>query len=367
MTARDLIHRRLYSQRLAGTPLESPVDAVRWLAAVQSQDYHGAKWGLALRTANTDSGAIDRLFNEGAILRTHIMRPTWHFVLPEDIRWMLNLTSPRVHAINRLYCRKLGLDRVLLGRTNRILANSLRGNNYRTRRELGTMLESKGINVSGQALAYIVMHAELDGVICSGPLHGRQFTYALLGERVAPSRLRSREDALAELTRRFVTSHGPTTPRDFSWWSGLTMADARAGFETLGSSFTQEIVEGKTWWMTDDTIPKRRSPAIHMLPNFDEHTVAYRDREGALASDVQRRLAPTSGVLMAHILTRDGQLIGGWRRTLTNKRAKVNLRLLVDLDARERKALEKAVAAYGMFAGVEAEGSMLIRTRMRGQ
>jgi hypothetical protein len=355
VTTRDLIRRRLYSQRLIGTPFDSPIDTVRWLGAVQAQDYHGAKWGLGLRTSNTNSDAIDRSFNSGAILRTHILRPTWHFVLPGDIRWMLALTSPRIHALTSHYCRRLELDAALLGRASRIFADALSGNTYLTRSELAAALARNGIKAAGQPLAQIVMHAELDGVICSGQLREKGFTYALLDERVPPAKPRSREEALAELTRRFVTSHGPATPRDFAWWSGLTMADARTGFETLGPEFTRATVEGKTWWMTDDTAPRRRSSTIHMLPNFDEHTVAYKDREGSLDAAVQRRLAPTSAVLMANILTRDGRFVGGWRRALTKKRATVHLSLRVKLDARERRALEESVAAYGAFVGMTAD------------
>ena len=174
---------RLSQQRLTHEPLATPAEVVAWLGAVQSQEYLGAIWSLGMRMRDATDAVIERAFNEGAILRTHVLRPTWHFVTPADIRWLLELTAPRVRATMAHYDRQLELDDALYLRSNAAIAGALAGGQYRTRAELGTALAAAGLVAEGQRLGHIVMRAELDGVICSGPRRGKQFTYALLAER----------------------------------------------------------------------------------------------------------------------------------------------------------------------------------------
>ena len=269
---------RLRNQRLVGARFDAPVDAVRWLGAVQAQDYPGAKWALAQRTHAADNASLDRAFDAGAFLRTHVMRPTWHFVAPEDLRWLLALTGPRVHAASAGVYRMCELDAKLLRRAHARFRKALHGGRSLTRRELATVLKAGGIEASGVRLGYIVMHAELDGLICSGPMRGKQHTYMLLEERVAPAPAIARDEALARLAQRYFTSHGPATAHDFAWWSGLTVTDARKAVALAGSVLEHVVLDGKTYWMTapmssdDDD----RS-TVHLLPNYDEHVVAYRN------------------------------------------------------------------------------------------
>lgn len=226
---------RLYQQRLTHAPLATPEEVVEWLGAVQSQEYAGAKWSLALRMENPQEDAIERAYAEGSILRTHVLRPTWHFVPAADIRWMLELTAPRIIAQSAHRSRQLELDAAQYARSNEVIARALQGGRYLTRPELGAALTEAGIPAAdGSRLGYIVMHAELEAVICSGPRRGKQMTYALLDERAPHARSMTREEALAELTRRYFTGHGPATVRDFVWWSGLTTFDSDASLGPSG-------------------------------------------------------------------------------------------------------------------------------------
>lgn len=197
---------RLRNQRISAPRARGPVDVVGWLGAVQAQEYRFAKWALALRTSGARDAQIERAFDEGRILRTHLMRSTWHFVAPADIRWMLELTAPRVQRALRSFNRQLGLDTATLNRALDVLVRCLGKQSYRTRAELGDELARAGIQARGQRLAQIAMHAELLGVLCSGPRRGRQFTYALLAERAPSARRMPRDEALFELTRRYFTS-----------------------------------------------------------------------------------------------------------------------------------------------------------------
>src|SRR6185503_4235399 len=220
-------------------------DVVSWLGAVQAQVYGDAKWALGLRMRRSTDARIEAAFSEGSILRTHVMRPTWHFVAPADIRWMLALTAPRVRAAMASYSRKLELDATVLRRSQRAMVRALRGGRQLTRQELRSVLARAGVRADGvQRLAHIVMQAELDAVICSGARRGNQFTYALLDERVPMVRARSRDDSLAELARRYFTSHGPAQLHDFAWWSGLSVGDACAGLATVERELAREAIGG---------------------------------------------------------------------------------------------------------------------------
>ena len=194
-----------------------------------------AKWSVAQRARGVTDSAVDRAFADGAILRTHILRPTWHFVLPADIRWLLALSAPRVHALNASYYRKAELDRGLFARSEAALARALK-RRHLTRTELAVVLDRVGIRASGLRLAYILMHAELEAVICSGAPRGKQQTYASFDERVPPAKPLHRDEALAELTARYFTSRGPATVKDFARWCSLTVSDARAGVEMVAAA-----------------------------------------------------------------------------------------------------------------------------------
>ena len=204
----DIAPIRLRQQQLARGDGTSPSDVVRWLGAVQAQDYAGARWALGLRVKGTTDEDVARAFDAGTILRTHMLRPTWHFVAPEDIRWVQALTAPRVHAANCSYYRKLELDDRLLARSRAVFERTLDGGAHRTRTELASALARAGIVADGHRLAYLVMHAALERVICSGPRRGKQFTYARLDERAPGARTLARDEALAALTRHYFSSHG---------------------------------------------------------------------------------------------------------------------------------------------------------------
>lgn len=353
MMLQDIARIRLHNQHLIGEPWATPEDVVRSLCAVQSQDYGGAKWGVAQRTVGATDADLDRLYDAGAILRTHVMRPTWHFVLPEDMRWLLALTAPRVRALLAHYDRKLELDNAVFARSHALLVDALRDASHRTRPELARVLNEGGIAASGQRLAHLLMHAELDAVICSGPWRGKQFTYALLDERIPATATVPRDEALATLTRRYLQSHGPATPQDFAWWSGLSVTDARRGIEMNAPHLLHETVEGKThWFVPPATVPALPAPVVHLLPNYDEHLIAYK---GYTASFDPFRLAQQDApvnALTSHIVTLNGHVVGGWKRTVERNTVRIETTLLVPFAADERAALHAAAEAYGRFTGL---------------
>jgi hypothetical protein len=354
----DLIRSRLANQRLSRSDDVTPADAVEWLGAVQAQDYPAARWALGLRASGVTDADVERAFNEGTILRTHVLRPTWHFVTPRDIRWLLGLTGPRVLALNAYWCRRNGLDRKTLTRAREVLERTLRDGAYHTRSELAAVLDRAGIAAQRQRLAYVMMDAELEQVVCSGPRRGKQFTYALLDERAPKARVLKTDEALDQITRRFLTSHGPATVKDFVWWSGLTVTDARRGIEIAGRSVVRESIADLTYWHggCDSTRP-RAAPSAHLLPNYDEYLIAYKDRGHVVAAADAVRWG--SGVnAFAHWLVIDGRFAGIWRRVERPTGIGVTVVPFRQLTGANQRALASAAKRYGRFLNVPVELSM---------
>jgi hypothetical protein len=352
MTNLDIIQQRLNNQRLLGAAFEKPEEVVAWQGAVQAQDYAGAKWAVGQRLQGADDAVVERAFNEGAILRTHVMRPTWHFVAPQDIRWLLALTAPRVNAVNAYMYRQLELDDALFRRSNRAIAQALEGGQYLTRTELGAVLAQAGIVAEGMRLGYIVHRAELDAVVCSGPRRGKQFTYALLDERAPQAKSLERDEALAELTKRYFTSHGPAMAQDFAWWSGLTLADVREGLDMVKDALIHETVGDQTYWLSPDRpVVKALSPTAYLLPNYDEYLISYRD-SGSILKPEYLQLFALRNVVFSHFVVVDGRVVGSWKRTFQKKMVVIALRSFEPLSEAQSRAIHAAAERYGNFLGM---------------
>ena len=349
----DIAYRRLHNQHLSSTAFKKPADLVNWMGAVQAQDYYGAKWALAQRMKDATDETIEKAFANGDILRTHVMRPTWHFVTPADIRWLLKLTAPRVNAACSHNYRKFELDAAVFKRTNKALAGALRNGGQLTRETLRTAVERAGIVADNLIrFIHILIRAELDGVICSGARKGKQFTYALLDERAPQTKTLTREEALAELAWRYFTSHGPATLQDFTWWSGLTVADARSGLDLVQHQFAKEVIDGKTYWLPSSApIIKPASRAVFLLPTYDEYLVAYKDRSAALDS---KQAVPGNFVFSSAIVI-DGRVVGSWKRTFKNNSVIITLSPFAPFKKAVKLAVYDAAHRYATFLGLKAE------------
>jgi hypothetical protein len=353
MDKRDIANWRLHNLRLEGAPLPAPEAVVGWLGAVQSQDFGPAKWSVAQRTPGAGDAAVDRAVAEGAILRTHVLRPTWHFVAAADIRWLLELTAPRVHALNAYYYRQLGLDDEAFRRSSAVLVGALEGGAQLTRRQLAATLEGAGIGLGGFRLAYLLMNAELQGIVCSGAPRGKQQTYALVEQRAPQAASLPDEQALAELTVRYFTSHGPATVKDFGWWSSLTAADIRQGLELAGSRLQREVVDGVDYWFAGSPPPTTpASPQVHLLQGYDEYIVGY-SQSRSLLNLAGRTLMQTRPVFNG-VAILDGQLAGHWKRTVGRDTVAFAVALYEPFDDAQTKALQAAADRHGEFLGLAA-------------
>jgi hypothetical protein len=339
------------SSHLSAEPFRSPVETVRAHLAMQAQDYAPAKWSIGQRSASLTHADVDRALADGSIVRTHVLRPTWHFVAAEDLRWLMALSGPRVQQGNARRYAELGLDARTRARCEQVIGKALAGGARLTRGELGERLDAAGIDRAGQRLPYILSHCELEAVIGSGGLAGKQQTYMLLEGRVPAATTFDRDEALAELTRRYLSSHGPATVKDLSWWSGLTMKDLRGALASMGDEVKTDEVGGLELWSPADD-PDGPSPArgVHLLQTYDEIVVGY--SESRFLGDPQNERARAawfdrnfpSGVFLLN-----GRIGGLWRRRAEPKRILVEVVLYEGAKRGHRAAIEKATDGLGAF------------------
>ena len=344
MNSHEIARQRLANQRLVGERLTSANDVVATLGAIQAQDYAAAKWAVAQRAKDVVDGDVDEALANGSIIRTHVLRPTWHFVAPADIRWMLALTGPRINSGMAFRTRWLELDDRAFRRSEGALRRALEGGEALTRAELSKVLIRARVPVLGeQRLGHLLMRAELDAVVCSGPMRGKQFTYALLDDRVASASPIDRDEALAKLAKIYFTTRGPANAADFAWWSGLTLSDSRKGLDFVGSNLERQVVDGAT---------------AHLLPNFDEYFVAYKDRSAPVQRLNKTGFHPRGQDVLTNVVIVDGQFVGTWKRSIKRDAVVVEMSFLTRLTRGERKSVASAAETYGAFLELPVELSI---------
>ena len=338
---------RLDRQLISRPRFAAPAEVVAWFGAIQAQDYLAARWALGLRTRQATEATIEAAIAEGRVIRTHVFRGTWQYVAREDVRWMLDLVGARLIASWAPGFRRHGLDARTLGRCGALWAKALAGGRQLTRPEMAAVL-TRGRIAAASRLSYILGYAELTGVIASGGRRGTQPTWALLDDRVPASRPIPRDDALAELARRYFQSRGPATVRDFAWWTGLALGPAREAVELARTTLASERVGGETYWLVDGKVVSRRSPSAQLLPAFDEFLVGYRDRSAVLDPAHGRKVNAGGGMLSPAVVI-DGRIVGTWRRAIASDAVRVTVSPFARLTAREREAIRAAADRYGEF------------------
>lgn len=353
LDATPVLTRRMATQRVIGPPLPTAAGVVELLTCVQAQEWGHALWSLGIRSTVTSEADVVAAFDAGDLLRTHLLRPTWHLVAPADIGWILAATSPRVHQRNAGMYRQTGIDAEVASRTAAVFTELLAGGRSLARSELGEALTAAGIEQpTGLRLTHLVMRAELDGLIVSGPRRGRQHTYALLAERVGDRPVNSPDDPIAELWRRYVVGHGPTSVRDFARWSSLTLTVSRAAAVRAAAELESAVIDGEeVWWDPAAPVgdPVEAAEAVRLIPLYDELTLSY-PRLGFPISPAHPHL-PDADLLWGSVIA-DLANIGLWRRTIVDGRRRT-VRLATTLDgatsAHRRVAIESELARLAAF------------------
>lgn len=349
MELSHISHIRLTNQQITGARFNTIPAVVGWMGAMQAQDFNMVKWAVGMRLPGTTLSAVDDAFNRGEILRTHLLRPTWHLVASNDIRWMLHLTAPRIKTSLRTRHRELELTETIIIRSQSIMEKALNAEGDLTREELVGELTRAKISTDENRASHLLMRAELDGLICSGAAKGGKYTYALLDSRVPPQQTIPKEEALALLAHRYFVSHGPATLQDFVWWSGLSVADARQGLELIRPNLVSETVgEDIFWFASPSTSHALANGTAFLVPAFDELIISYRSRNASMSEVILPKAVSNNGIFRPVIVTH-GQVSGLWKRTVKGSNVLVETELFRAHSMEEFKMVESATEMFGRF------------------
>jgi len=312
---------RQLSQQLATPQFDHPADLVRWMGAMQAQDYSMVRWALGLRLNHPQLSTIEEALRKGEIVRTHIMRPTWHLVPAEDLRWMLTLSCDRLQLTNESYAKYMKVPDMAYNKYYDLLGKTLAGNRHLTKQEITEEFNQLGFKTDAPMIARLLFHAESEGMVCSGIDKGRKATYALVEERIPVKKELHKEEALAKLATRYFRSHSPASLQDFTWWSGLTVKDARKAILLIDQELSKETINNQELYFHHSykghTIEK---DVIHLMPPFDEYLISYKDRTAALSLEDYPKAFNNFGIFYPVILY-NGQIVGNWKKSIKKRRS----------------------------------------------
>lgn len=354
MTLTDITNIRLISQQIAATKFKTVKEIVGWMGAMQAQDYAMSKWAIGARLPNSTEKEIEHAADNGDIIRTHLLRPTWHFVSAEDIYWLLELTAPRIKASLKSRHNELELTESILKKSNTIIKGMLTGGNHLTREELVSEIVKAKIPVDNNRASHLLMQAELDGIICSGAIKNKKQTYVLISERVADTNNLTREQALEKIARKYFNSHCPATLYDFVWWSGLSVSDARIALEMVKSDFVSEKIGTETYWFTNSFSLSQKDNSAYLLPAFDEFLISYKDRSASFQFVNQKKVVSENGIFRPVIVI-NGHVMGIWKRTVKKEKLIVETFFFQSQNKVVKSLVEKAALDYGHFLDKKAE------------
>ncbi len=348
MNFAEISNIRLSNQKIETTTFAQAVEVVSWMGAMQAQDYNMAKWAIGQRMSEATDEKVESALNEGKIIRTHLMRPTWHFVSAGDIYWMLDLTAPRIKSAMKSRNKELELTDAVLNTCFGMLEIELSETLNLTREQITKLFHQAKIKTDENRLSHILMSAELEGLLCSGRKIGNKHTYALLSERVPDRKVMLKDESLAELARRYFNSHGPATLKDFTWWSGLTVAEARKALDFVKPEFISETLNPDEYWLSKATVSVEGEASAHLLPAFDEFLISYTDRSASLELAHNRKAVSNNGIFYPVIVI-NGQVSGTWKRTTQKDRVKIETHLFTAIHDNSLAQITKEIGAYSGF------------------
>ena len=344
---------RTLSHQLANPGFDSPKELFSWMGAIQAQDYNMSKWAIGIRLKSATIETVNRALRQGEILRTHIMRPTGHNVAAEDIRWMLKLSASRIRSANDSYAkgRDLEITEQTYTKAHRLLEKILEGNKSLTKQEIEQEFSKAGLPADDHRMTRFMLHAETEGIVCSGQDKGNKPTYALLEERVPPVKELHKEEALAKLATSYFRSHSPASLEDFTWWSGLSISEARQAVGLIRPDlFTDKSLPETLFIHKSANIDTKADNILHFLPSFDEYLISYKDRTAVLDPEHSPKAFNRFGTFYP-VIMHEGKIAGNWNKSV--KKTSINIETsFFNTKSIDKKLIEAAGNKYKEFMGV---------------
>ncbi len=347
---------RLAAQRVASSEFTSVAEVVHWMTAMQAQDLAGALWSVGLRLPGSSLAAVEDALRGGSIVRSWPMRGTLHLVAPEDLGWMLSLTTERLVKASTARRAALELDDHQLGRAREATVAALTGGRAFRRERMHDIFAQVGISPDGQRGYQVLWYLAQTGTLCFGPPDGTQQTFALASEWIASPRELEHDEALGEFAFRYFRSHGPASIRDFAWWASLTLRDARIGVATARDRLTTLDRDGDPLYVAAGMESEPTRDGIRMLPGFDEYLLGYQDRTPQLAPEHIERILPGRNGVFRPTIVQDGEVIGTWKRALTARGVALTADLFAGSGDRVTRGVEREGQRYARFLGRKVTG-----------
>ena len=341
---------RTLSQQLVNPKFTKPQDLVSWMGAIQAQDYNMCKWAVGARLASATITDVENALAKGEILRTHVMRPTWHLVTAEDIRWMLELCRKRIKAVCASRDKQLGIDEKLFYKTNNLIVKMLEGNNHLTRQEIAERLIKAGIATDTSRMVHFMYRAEAEGIVCSGVDKEKKQTYALIDERVKQAaKTLQKDEALALLANKYFQSHSPASIQDFTWWSGLSIFDSKYAINLISSNLCKERFGDIIFYIHKlyNEATKFLDSAC-LLPSFDEYLISYKDRTAVIDAQHQPKAFTNNGIFRP-IVMYNGKIIGTWRKVVKKEMISIEISAFENKKEQKKEVLKKIESKYLLF------------------
>lgn len=341
---------RLHSQQLVNPQFDNPKDLVSWMGAIQAQDYGMSKWAIGLRLKSGTLETVNEALQKGEILRTHVMHPTWHYVAAEDIRWMLKLSARRIIAANDSFAKDRGQDisTTIYNKANALLEKILANNNHLTKQEIDEAFKKVGLETDERQSNRFLTRAEAEGIICSGADKNNKITFALLEERVPLVKELHKEEALAKLARNYFRSHSPAGLKDFVWWSGLSITDAKQGIASIERELISERFGAENLYIHHSCKDEKVTDILHILPSYDEYLISYKDRSDVLKAEHRSKAFNAFGIFRPVVL-HNGQIVGNWNKVTKKNELSVNMEWFEDNVRIKKTLLHKAKERYIAF------------------
>ncbi len=351
MARQDIAPIRLINQHIS-SPIHKDANALlQHMGAMQAQDFRSSIWAVGLRLQGSKISDVEEAYNNGTILRTHVMRPTWHMVARENISWLLDLTAGQILSQTKGRHRDLGLTNQILNKCHSVIENELNKSEHLTREEILAAFKIHKLPVESLQLSHILMNAELHKIICSGKLKNKKLTYALFDERVQKQEKLDMEEALAKLAKMYFISHGPATAEDFQWWSGLPLGKVRLAISLIEQELSVRNQKDRKIYFSEDNSYKQAAKSAHfLLPAYDEFVISYKDRSDMLLNDTHARVISSNGIFRPVIVNGEGRVIGIWTQITKSNVKTLDFQFFEDISERASRIIEKEILRYGSFS-----------------
>ena len=340
----------MLSQQLANPMFDDPKDLVSWMGAVQAQERVMSKWAIGLRMKNPSLQKVEKALETGELVRTHVLRPTWHITAAEDIRWMLQLSEKNVKQAILNWGKSVGIDEQMSKKFNKEIVKILKDGNHLTKPEIEDEVVRQGFITNKRPVNTLLSLAEVAGLICNGVERDKKHTYALMDERIPAGKDYHKDEALATLAQKYFRSHSPASLQDFVWWSGLTTKDAKNAIklvenELIYNKFTDPNLILHEMWL--ERLP-HTDIIFHLLPPFDEYLISYKDRCHVLLIEDYPKAFNNYGTFYPVVLC-GGDILGNWEKISKNGQISFKISYFDELIIVPTKIIKNAEERYRNF------------------